>query len=82
MRLLASAYAQLRAGQPARALATIEQHERRFPSGSLTESREVARVLALCALGRKQDARDEATGFLATHPGSPFTARVRAVCAE
>jgi hypothetical protein len=82
VRLLALAYAQLRAGQPALALATLSEQERRFPNGKLAESRQVARILALCDSGQRAAARSEGARFLAAHPGSPFSNRVRTACAD
>ena len=82
VRLLALAYAQLRAGQPSLALTTLAEQERRFPDGKLIEPRQVARILALCTAGQREAARSEAARFLALHPGSPFSNRVRATCSE
>jgi|HubBroStandDraft_6_1064221.scaffolds.fasta_scaffold82883_3 hypothetical protein len=82
VRLLGLAYAQLRSGQPSLALATIAEQERRFPNGKLAESRQIARILALCDSGQRSAARSEGAQFLAAHPGSPFSNRVHAVCTE
>jgi outer membrane protein assembly factor BamD (BamD/ComL family) len=82
VRLVADAYSFLRDGNPAKALAAVEEHERRFPHGKLVESRRVTRILALCQLGRTSEARDERERFLSRYPQSPFSNRVRAVCAE
>jgi hypothetical protein len=78
--LLEQAQAALRRGAPQRALALLAEHTWRFPSGHLTESREVARILALCQAGNATQARAQADRFLAARPGSPFSARVRASC--
>ncbi|MGH7440361.1 MAG: hypothetical protein ACRENE_32100, partial [Polyangiaceae bacterium] len=80
VRLLARAYAQLRAGDPSGALATLADEERRFPGGRLVESRQVARILALCAAGQRDAAASERAAFLAAHRDSPFTDRVRSAC--
>ena len=82
VRLLALAYSLLRTGQPAQALATLSEHERRFPNGKLTESRRAARILALCDSGQGNAARAESKQFLATYPGSPFSNRVRGACTD
>jgi hypothetical protein len=82
VRLLGRAYSELRSGRPAEALATIAEHERRFPNGKLAESRQVARILSLCDSGQAKAALTEGRQFLATHPGSPFSSRVRTACAE
>lgn len=44
-------------GNPKRALALIEEHAATFPAGVFAREREVARVQALCALGRVMQAR-------------------------
>jgi outer membrane protein assembly factor BamD (BamD/ComL family) len=80
--LLRRAQAALRAGDPKRALMQLAEHRWRFPNGQLADSREVARMLALCANGDRQLVRAEASDFLAAHPHSPFAQRVRAICAE
>ena len=78
--LLRRAYLELNASRPARALEAIDEHAYRFPRGELVESREVARMLALCGLDRELEAKALAKKFIETHPGSPFTGRVRALC--
>jgi hypothetical protein len=82
VRLVAEAYSFLRDGNASKALAAVEEHERRFPQGKLVESRRVTRILALCQLGRTSEARDERERFLSRYPQSPFSNRVRAACAE
>ena len=54
--LLSRAEMALHGGKPAVALDVLNEHERRFGSGLLTEERIAARVQALCALGRKAEA--------------------------
>lgn len=44
----------------ARAIALLEDHERRFPSSAFEQERRSSRVVALCQLGRGADARAEA----------------------
>lgn len=80
--LLRSANAALRAANPKRALAQLAEHRWRFPNGKLADSREVARMLALCASGESALARAEAERFLAAQPRSPFAQRVRGICVE
>jgi hypothetical protein len=82
VRLLGLAYAQLRAGQALLALATLAEQERRFPDGKLAEPRQVARILALCQAGQRSVARSEGVRFLARHPASPFSNRVRGICGD
>ena len=81
-RLVREAQKALAAKDGARALEALETHARRFPDGVLREAREAARVLALCALGRVDEARAEAAAFLQRAPSSPQAARVRAACAS
>ena len=82
VRLVGLAYSLLRDGAPARALAVLEEHERRFPDGKLTELRKVTRVLALCQSGRVADARTERDRFLSLYPRSPYSNRVRSACSD
>jgi len=82
MKLLRSANAALRAADPKRALAHLAEHRWRFPHGQLADSREVARMLALCASGESALARAEAERFLAAQQRSPFAQRVRGICVE
>ncbi len=59
------------AGDPSGAIALLDEHARRFPSGALGEERDATRVLALCALGRTGEARAPAARFFAAFPGGP-----------
>lgn len=79
--LLRRAYSELNAGRAARAFEVLDAHAERFPRGELEEAREVARMLALCAMGKEPAAKARARQFLATHPDSPFAGRVRGICA-
>lgn len=78
--LLRSAHAALNAGDPNAALARLAEHARRFPSGTMAEERDAARVLALCRAERRDEARTAAARFLRDRPSSPLAARVRASC--
>lgn len=78
--LVRDARAALRAGEAAQSLAVLDEHDRRFPGGALTEDVAAERIYALCALGRTGEARALATRFLADHPVSPHAASVRASC--
>jgi hypothetical protein len=78
--LLADAQRALSAGTPERALALIEAHKARFPQGDLSQEREAARVVALCALGRVREAGRARANFLRAWPSSPLASRVRAAC--
>jgi hypothetical protein len=78
--LLAAAHAALRDGIPERALVQLAEHAWRFPDGQLAESRDVARMLALCRAGKVQLSHSEASKFLSRNPRSPFARRVRSIC--
>lgn len=80
--LLASAQESLSRGDAPAALAALQRHQRLHPDGALTPEREAARVLALCAAGRKIEARAAAAAFLSRHASSPLAARVGAACAD
>jgi hypothetical protein len=81
-RLIAEAQRALNAGAPGRALLLIEQHRAEFPGGELASEREAARVLALCALGRRADANATRERFVRAWPDSLLLARVRAACSS
>jgi hypothetical protein len=80
MGLLTSAQAAIQRGDYSAALAKLDEHQKAFPSGVLSEERTAARIVALCAAGRQADARSLATAFLARHPSSPLAPRVRTSC--
>jgi hypothetical protein len=78
--LVGGAVAALHGGDAARALALLDEHARRFPTGALAQERMVERIAALCALRRQGEARSAAAAFLSSHGGSPLAERVRASC--
>lgn len=78
--LLGEATMDLNRGQPAAALDEFEEHERRFPSGALAEERMAGQVEALCALGRTQEAKLEASRLVAVYPRSSHLKHVLAAC--
>jgi hypothetical protein len=86
--LLAAANAALRAGDSPRALALLDDYDRRYPSGILREEVLATRLIARCrvegdgASGLKVGARAKADAdqFLARHPASPLAPRVRSSC--
>lgn len=80
-RELRSAYAAMERGDPARALALLDQQSAEYPHGQLGQERAAARVFALCKLGRTAEAHAAAARFLAQNPGSPLAGRVRKACA-
>jgi hypothetical protein len=61
---------------PARAIELCREHERRFPAGLLGQERDVIRIQALLALGRREDARTLVDAFRARHPGSAHVPRL------
>jgi hypothetical protein len=82
--LLASANAQLRAGDARRALALLDNYDRRYPGGMLREEVVATRVIARCQIGLSPDtaAKRGADAFLRRHPTSPLAPRVRSSCAR
>ncbi len=71
----------LAAGDAAGALAITEEHGREFPRSALADARSALRIEALCALGKREQARGEARVFADARPGSPVTARIERSCA-
>jgi len=76
--LLARATSDLHAGRAADALKVLDEYQRKFPKGLLTEERRAARAQALCSLGRKSEAQAELARLA---PQSPAAARAKQVCA-
>ncbi|HKO53151.1 MAG TPA: hypothetical protein VJV79_35820 [Polyangiaceae bacterium] len=75
--LLARATSHLHAGRPADTLKVLEEYQRRFPKGLLTEERRAARAQALCSLGRQSEAASELARL---PPQSLAAARAKQVC--
>ncbi len=80
VRLLRDAQNALKSDDSRRALEILGEHASRFPSGKLSDAREVTRLVVLCKTGEYAAARAGADEFLARHPGSPFSDRVRRIC--
>jgi len=78
--MLGEAHRATLGGDPARALTLLAAHGERYPRGALRQERSVERVLALCSLGRRDEARAVADAFLRAHPSSPLAPRVEASC--
>lgn len=76
--LTARARAELRAGRPAAALATLAEAQQRVAAGVgvLGQEREVIAIEALAASGQSAVARQRAAAFLAAHPQSVHAARL------
>jgi hypothetical protein len=78
--LLSKAQTELNAGQARQALATLDEHERRFRKGALAEERLTARIRALCAVGRKAEAETKLAALAKSSPRSPYLERARQAC--
>lgn len=72
----------LRDGDPDAALQSLDALGSAQPNGALAEERLAARVVALCAAGRIDEAKAAAADFLARYPGSVQASQVRASCAR
>ncbi len=79
LQLMHEVNAALKAGQPQRALARLEER-RDGDAGYMREEREAARVFALCQAGNQRAARAEASAFLRNYPHSPLARRVGVTC--
>lgn len=75
--LLSRATSDLRAGRAADALSALDEHQRKFPTGALSEERRAARAQALCSLGRVSEGRAELSRLA---PHSPAAARAEQLC--
>ena len=78
--LLSRAETELRAGRPAKALLALAEHQRKFPRGTLAEERTAARIQALCALGRNDEANAQLAQLLHISPNSAHEGRARQAC--
>jgi hypothetical protein len=79
--ILTRAGKELHNGMPAAALRALDEHQRRFPSGSLAQERSATRIQALCALGRVSEAGAEAAKLARTARGSPQISSAERPCA-
>ena len=61
---------------PRRALAITEQHKRLYPSGTLTQEREVIAIEALARLNKKNTAQQKADEFSEKYPESAHQKKV------
>jgi hypothetical protein len=61
--------------EPAATLLILHEHAQRFPDGVLAQEREILRIDAELALGRKDAAAARAREFLLRFPGSPHRHR-------
>jgi hypothetical protein len=79
--LLREAQQALHGGAPRRALELAERHAALYPHSQLKLERGALRVFALCALGRKAEARSLATELLTAAPRSPLRTSLEESCA-
>ena len=63
-----------------RVLELTDAHRRRFAKGTFVAERSLARVRALCALGRATDAREAGQDFIRKHPRSHLVSQFKAAC--
>jgi hypothetical protein len=68
-------------GQAAAALDLARRHAQLYPRSQLALERGALQVFALCALGRKSEARGLASGLLAQAPRSPLRTSLEESCA-
>jgi hypothetical protein len=78
--ILSRAERELHNGRPAAALRALDEHQRRFASGALAQERSAARIQALCALGRMDEANAESVKLKRSSPNSPQAAQARLPC--
>jgi hypothetical protein len=70
----------LRDKTPEQTLRLLDEQDVRFHDGQLRQERSAARILALCQLGRVEEARAQALGFERAWPHSALLGRVRSAC--
>jgi hypothetical protein len=71
----------LQRGEGASALDKLDDLAARHPEGALREERMAARVLALCAAGKLDEAEQAGRAFVSEMPNSMYAERVRTSCA-
>lgn len=69
-------------GAPVRALALLDESERRFPRSALAQERVVIRVQALLGAGRRGEALERARAFVAANPGTAHRPRLEQLLPE
>lgn len=73
------ARAAFNAGNPAGALALVDEYDARFPGSTFGMESIVLRIDALAALGRTSLALQYADAFLAAYPNAPMSRHVRSI---
>lgn len=71
-----------RSGQPAATLAALAEYSKQFPRGELQQEATMLRIEALVARGDKRSAAVLGRRFLAEHPRSALSGRVRQLIGE
>ncbi len=71
--------ARLASGSSERALAELDEHQTKYATGALAVEGRVLRIEALLAAGRRAEAAAAAERFLAVHPPTPHTRKVRSL---
>ena len=79
--ILSRAETDLHAGRLTTALRVLDEHQRKFPNGALSQERRAARVHVLCAMGRTSEAEAELARLTRLSPTSPHAGRARDACA-
>jgi len=82
LRLLDAMRAASKAGRHADALRMVGEHAAAFESGSFAAERDLAKVRALCGLGRLEQVRAAQSGFAKSHPASHLASLVRGACPD
>jgi len=80
MALLKRAHKAIASGNHARALEKVEQHAKSFPKSMLAEERELARIRALCGLGKQAAADKAAASFRKRFARSHLVKRLDGTC--
>ena len=75
--LLDDAVTKLDAGDPGGALAALDEHAHKYPTGQLTELREALSIEALARAGRGDEARERGARFFDEYPRSLLRPAVR-----
>ena len=77
LKTIDAARAALTARRPDETLARVQRYRVAFREPHFVAEADALEVQALAAVGRTEEARTKAEQFFRTHPGSPYTQRVR-----
>ncbi|MGC4064692.1 MAG: hypothetical protein QM784_08630 [Polyangiaceae bacterium] len=80
LELVSQAQRSLKGGRALDALRALDEHQRRFPAGSLSFERAGLRPIALCQAGRLDEGRVAARNYLRKLPNSVLSKRIRVAC--